>query len=94
MPGRLVRICKVFTPNTIVLLRIVSWFVKITTKITGVTYEVRSSKILEEDRGAILVLNHQSLLDGLGGLLIKNYKPIQDPKLSLLFQSTPTWYPS
>lgn len=42
---------------------------KVTTKINGVTYEVRSSKILEEDRGAIVVLNHQSLLDGLGELI-------------------------
>ena len=38
-------------------------FVKITTRALGITVEVRNSKILEEDRGALLTLNHQSALD-------------------------------
>lgn len=47
-----------------------AWFVRVTTEVLGVTTEVRNSKTLAEDRGAMICLNHQSALDVIGELVV------------------------
>lgn len=43
-----------------------SYFLKHVTKVLGITWELRGGEYLAEDRGCVIVANHQSMLDILG----------------------------
>jgi hypothetical protein len=46
--------------------RYTSYVLKHITKVVGITWELRGGKHLAEDRGGVIVANHQSMLDILG----------------------------
>lgn len=46
--------------------RYISYLLKHVTKLIGVEWELRDGEHLAEDRGAIIISNHQSTLDILG----------------------------
>ncbi|XP_063243988.1 1-acyl-sn-glycerol-3-phosphate acyltransferase alpha-like [Bacillus rossius redtenbacheri] len=46
--------------------RLMAQILKHFTKLLGITWELRHGEILAEDRGAVIVANHQSILDVLG----------------------------
>jgi lysophosphatidate acyltransferase len=46
--------------------RYTSYFLKYITKVLGITWELRGGEHLAEDRGCVIVANHQSMLDILG----------------------------
>jgi lysophosphatidate acyltransferase len=46
--------------------RYTSYILKHVTKVLGITWELRGGEYLAEDRGCVIVANHQSMLDILG----------------------------
>ena len=46
--------------------RYTSYLLKHVTKVLGITWELRGREHLAEDRGCVIVANHQSILDILG----------------------------
>lgn len=49
------------------LLRIISWFVRSFKYLYGLRFEVRGRHKLEVDHPCVIVSNHQSILDMMGG---------------------------
>ena len=49
-----------------VLFRLAGYFGRKVTKILGINWELRNGEVLKIDRGAIIVANHQSILDVMG----------------------------
>ncbi|KAL1131722.1 hypothetical protein AAG570_011335 [Ranatra chinensis] len=59
-------------PKNVINLRIAGTVLKHTTKLIGIRWVLRNKHIIEEERGAIIVANHQSVFDVLGMLNIWN----------------------
>lgn len=53
-------------PRDIVNLKIAGKLIRNFTKILGIEWELRGGEILKKDRGAVIVANHQSILDIMG----------------------------
>lgn len=58
--------------------RFASQIVKHVTKVIEVKWSLRNGKYLAEDRGAVVVSNHQSSIDVLGELIVFFYMNYRD----------------
>lgn len=53
--------------------RYVSYVLKHITKVLGITWELRGGQHLAEDRGCVVVANHQTILDILGESYLSHF---------------------